>query len=173
MTLELLVEYWSIISNQQEVYPPTAHQSPESERPDLSEFDGCDETAHLCWGMCDGFQTRLSKVFVVAQKGVICIKASRGQTPRSGETVKTYSSSCNAQGLPRSVLKERSNKIKTLCKILVFDPTHSRCSTHQNARFHSSFSRDSFFEKTFRWTPLSCKILSPTPTSTQAASVGE
>lgn len=109
------------MSGLRERSPRIIYQSSESKCEDLVEFDGSDETAHFRRGPRRGFQTRLPKVFVVAHKGEIRIKASPRKTPRGRDTInKAYSSSCNAHDLPRSVLKERSNMTRTLCD--VFQP---------------------------------------------------
>ena len=154
--------------------PPTTYQSSESKCEYLIEFDGGNETAHLGWRLRRGLRSRFPKVFVVAHEGEIRIKANRRKAPyMRGTGNKAYSSSCNAHDLPRSVLKERSNTIKTLWR--GFEPLKSRpCEvSYQNARFHSSCSRDGCSEEHFRWTPLSCITLSPTPTTTHGISGGE
>jgi hypothetical protein len=90
------------------------HESSKCESKDLSEFNDSDKTAHLRWGLRRGLQTRLSKVFIVAQKREVGIKADRCQASELDTVKRSYSSSCIAHGLPRSVLKERSNTIRTL-----------------------------------------------------------
>jgi len=55
----------------------------------------------------------------MAYKGEIRIKAIPRKPRRRRDTInRAYSSSCNAHDLPRSVLKERSNMIRTLRGVL-------------------------------------------------------
>ena len=92
-----------------------AYQSPEGKCKDLIEFNGCDKTAHLCWRLRGGLQTRLPEVLVIAQKREVRIEANRRKTWFGNDVVNgAYSSSCKAHDLPRRVLKERSNTIRTL-----------------------------------------------------------
>ena len=154
--------------------PHTIYQRSESKREYLIEFNGGNETAHLGWGLRRGLQSRLPEIFVVACEGEIRVKASRCKALRMRDTEdKAYSSSCNAHDLPRRVLKERSNIIKTLRRVFQFPKSRPREVSHQNARFHSSFSRDGCSEENFRWTPLSCITLSPTPMTSHGVSGGE